>query len=89
MRKVNHQESIFVLLKELKTSFPHYSIGRHISTAVDDDMWGLSDKELLFLLEKYKLQLEMDVEHNDKEIDDIIKEGMDLDNILKEDDNEY
>jgi hypothetical protein len=32
----------------------------------------------------------MDVPHTDEsEIDQIIKEGMDLDNILKEEDNEY
>jgi hypothetical protein len=65
-------------------------MGRHLSTALDEygDVWGLTDKELKYALDKYKTQLEMDVQHtDDKEIDDIIKQAMDLDNILKDEDN--
>lgn len=48
----------------------------------------MTDRELLFALEKYKTQLEMDVPHVDEqEIEDIIKDGMNLENILKEEDN--
>lgn len=66
-------------------------MGKHLSTALDGygDMWGLTDRELLFALEKYKAQLEMDIPHaDDDEIDQIIKEGMNLDDILKEEDGE-
>jgi hypothetical protein len=66
-------------------------MGRHIATALDEygDVWGLSDKEILFALEKYKSELDMDVPHTDEsEIDQIIKEGMNLENILKEEDGE-
>jgi hypothetical protein len=66
-------------------------MGRHIATALDEygDVWGLSDREILFALEKYKSELDMDVPHTDEsEIDQIIKEGMNLENILKEDDGE-
>lgn len=66
-------------------------MGKHLSTALDGygDMWGLTDRELLFALEKYKAQLEMDIPHaDDDEIDQIIKEGMNLDNILTEEDGE-
>lgn len=62
-------------------------MGRHIATALDEygDVWGLSDRELLFAFDKYKAELELDVPHTDEnEIDQIIKDGMDLDNILKE-----
>ncbi len=66
-------------------------MGRHIATALDEygDVWGLSDREILFALEKYKAELDMDVPHTDEsEIDQIIKEGMNLENILKEEDGE-
>ena len=66
-------------------------MGRHIATALDEygDIWGLTDKELLFALRKYTNELDMDVPHTDEsEIDQIIKDGMDLDNILKEEDVE-
>jgi hypothetical protein len=48
----------------------------------------MTDKELVFALEKYKTEIEMDIPHTDEsEIDKIIKEGMDLDNILKEEED--
>jgi hypothetical protein len=65
-------------------------MGRHLSTALADygDFWGISDKELLFALTKYKSQLDMDFPHTDEsEIDTIIKEAQNLDTILKEEDN--
>ena len=64
-------------------------MGRHLSTALADygDFWGISDKELLFALSKYKSQLDMDFPHVEEEIDIIIKEGQNLDTILKEEDN--
>jgi len=44
-------------------------LGRHIATALDEygDVWGLSDREILFALEKYKAELDMDVPHTDDE----------------------
>jgi len=52
-------------------------------------VWGLSDREILFALEKYKAELDMDVPHTDEsELDQIIKDGMNLENILKEQDGE-
>jgi hypothetical protein len=66
-------------------------MGRHIATALDEygDVWGLSDKEIVFALEKYKAELDMDVPHTDEsEIDQIIRDGMNLEDILKEEDGE-
>ena len=66
-------------------------MGKHLATALDEygDVWGITDRELLFALEKYKAQLEMDVPHtDDDELDKIIKDGMNLDDILKEEDGE-
>ena len=65
-------------------------MGRHLATSLDEygDIWGLSDREILFALEKYKAQLEMDIPHtDDNELDQIIKDGMNLDDILKEDED--
>jgi hypothetical protein len=48
----------------------------------------LTDKEFLYALVKYKNELEMDVPHtDDTEIDQIIREGMDLDNLFKEEED--
>ena len=66
-------------------------MGRHLSTILDEygNIWGITDKELAFALEKYKAKLDMDIPHtDDSELENIIREGMDLDNILKEDDGE-
>lgn len=91
MRKPNHYTQIIHALQELHKSYPTYNMGRHLSTALDGygDIWGLSDKEVLFALEKYKSQLDMDIPHtDDEELAKIIKEGMDLDNIFKEEEEE-
>jgi hypothetical protein len=91
MRKDQYQHSLHIL-QELHKDFPTYNLGRHLATALADygDIWGLTDKELAFALEKYKAEIEMDVPHaDDSEIEKIIKEGMDLDNILKEEEGDY
>ena len=65
-------------------------MGRHIATALDGygDAWGITDKELLYALSKYKGELELDVPHTDDvELDQIIREGMDLDNLFKEEED--
>jgi hypothetical protein len=91
MGKPNDYYRVLALLQQLHVSYPNYNMGRHLSTALAEygDVWGLSDRELLFALEKYKAELDMDVPHSDEdEIDQIIKDGMNLENILKEDDVE-
>lgn len=92
MSKKNYYNSVIHTLQELHKEFPEYNMGRHIATALDEygDIWGMTDKELAFAMDKYKTKLEMDIPHADEsEIDKIIKEGMDLDNILKEEDEDY
>jgi hypothetical protein len=52
------------------------------------DVWGLSDKELTFLLGKYKTRLDLDIPHvSDNDIDEIMRGGMDLDSLFKDEDN--
>ena len=85
-RKPDEYLRVLALLKQLHESYPNYNMARHISTALDEygNFWGLSDRELLFAFEKYKAELEMDYPHKDEEVEDIIKDGMDLTNILEE-----
>lgn len=87
-RKQSDFSKLISLFTELHKAYPHYGLGRHLSTALADygDIWGMTDRELTFALEKYKLQLDMDVS-NPEDIDEIIRQGMDLDTILKEEDD--
>lgn len=89
-KKANYYNQAVHVLQELHKSYPQYNMGRHLATALDGygDTWGITDKELTFALNKYKAQLEMDFPHTDeKELEKIIKEGMDLDSLFKDEDN--
>ena len=91
MARPNDYYRVLALLQQLNISYPNYNMGKHISTALAEygDVWGLSDRELLFAFEKYKAELDMDIPHTDEsELDQIIKDGMNLENILKEEDGE-
>ena len=91
MSKKNYYNDSLHTLQELHKSFPTYNLGRHLATALSDygDIWGMTDKEIAFALDKYMSELELDVPHtDDSELDRIIKEGMDLDNILNEEDSD-
>jgi hypothetical protein len=83
---------IIATLNELHKSFPTYNLGKHLSTALDGhgDVWGMSDKELLYVLNKYKVEMELDSPHNssDEEIEEIIKGGLDLDYLMEDDNGE-
>jgi hypothetical protein len=85
-RKPTDFSQIITILNELHRSFPKYNIGRHISTALDGgDLWGISDKQLLDALSKYKDQQEIDAPYtNEREIDAIISDGMNLDHLFDE-----
>ena len=89
MRKASYFSQIIHVLQELHKAHPTYNMGRHLSTALDGygDVWGITDKELLFALEKYQLNMEFDVSSKE-DIDKIISDAMDLDNILNEDNGE-
>ena len=91
MRKTSYYSKIVIILQQLRMDYPTYNMGRHLATALDGygDMWGLTDRELLFALEKYMAELELDIPHTDEsEIEEIIKDGMNLDSLFKEEDND-
>ena len=91
MKPTSSYEQILSVLVELKEAFPSYNMGRHLDTALNEykDIWGMTDKEMLYALNKYKSQLTLDVPHpDDTEIDKIVKDAMNLDTILQEDEED-
>ena len=84
MKKNQYYNEAIHLLQELKKNNPSLTLGQTLSSIVYEygDVWGLSDKEFLFALEKYKASLELDIQHSPSDIEDIINDAMDLDNIL-------
>lgn len=61
------------LLTDLKKAYPSTTLGQHISMATADytDVWGITDKEFLFALNKYATELEFNLE-NESSIEKII-----------------
>lgn len=81
--KENLFPQIVEALKDIKSLSPDGPICSHLSVIVEEygDIWGISDKEFLFALTKYKAQIQMDYPHmetEEKELQKIIKDGMNL-----------
>lgn len=81
-------EKILGVLVELKESHPKCSMGRHLATALEPNTWNMTDSEVLDALEKYKSRLSIDVFHSDADIDNIINDGIHLNSILHEDEED-
>lgn len=77
------------ILQRLKISYPVYSLGQHLSTALSDygDLWGITDKEIVFALEKYEMELEMNIVPQ-ADVDKIIKDAQNLESLFKEEEDE-
>lgn len=91
MTQANYYKRIVVGLHHLKERYPSYSMGKHLSTIIDDcgDIWGTTDKELYNALTTYSKQLAIDVPHEDNDLDTIINEGLHLNTLFLENDNIY
>lgn len=88
MAKLNYYRQIIRTLERLQKSHPTYNMGRHLSTALDgSDVWGVNDKELLNSLQKYEVELNMDIDH-EEDIEDIIKDGINLERTLFEEEED-
>jgi len=85
-KKTNEYKQILKALQELQDIYPSYGLGRHLCTALEDygDLWGVSDKEILFAITKYRATLEMDVPRETEDIEAIVKDGMNLSSIDQE-----
>ena len=89
MKQPNYYHQIIQTLKRLRKAHSTYNMGRHISTALDgSELWGVSDKELFLSLQIYETSLDMDVNHDDEEIEAIIKDGMNLERTLFEEEED-
>jgi hypothetical protein len=88
-KKVTDYAQVIKLLTDLKKEYPNYRIGQHISIALADykDVWGITDKEVLFALEKYKTELEFNVV-SDQEVDKIVKDAQDLTKLFQDEEGE-
>ena len=87
----NYYRRILKVLDELKTLHPSFSLGKHLSTALDEhDLWGIEDKEFLNALLEYKDKFELDLNRriDEDDISKIIKDGMHLNRLLLEDDED-
>jgi hypothetical protein len=84
--KPNYYTEILVLLKDLHLDYPSYSLSKHLATAFSEyrDIWGISNRELLESLKKYKNQLDLDTTP-EQSIDKIIEEGTNLEKLFKKD----
>lgn len=82
--KMSQYNKCLQILQQLKINFPKYTLSQHLSTVIDEykNLWGVNDKDLLTSLIEYQNQLQTDIPHDD-ELDEIIKGGMDLENLLK------
>jgi len=86
-KQPNYYRQIIQTLIRLQKAYPTYNMGRHISTALDEytDVWGVNDREFLYAIQKYEIELNIDGPHiDDEEIEEIIKDGMNLDSIFEE-----
>jgi hypothetical protein len=91
MKQPNYYRQIIKAFERLHKAHPTYNIGRHIATALDgySDVWGVTDKEFLFALQKYEIELNLDHPHiDDQEIDEIIKDGMNLERMFFDEEEE-
>lgn len=76
----DYYHKIVTILKDLKSVHPEVTMGKHLATILDEqEVWGMSDKELSGLFVEYSRSLVLDKIHPDKEIDKIIDEGLHLD----------
>ena len=91
--KKNIYKSILEKLLDLKKEHPSYNFGRHISLAFAEygDVWGMTDKEALFALEKYETELGLDSEDkiaSPEYMEKLMKDVEDFDNILNEEEDD-
>ena len=89
----NYYKESLTLLEKLHKTYPSFSIARNISTATADygDIWGMTNKEFLFALQKYETELSLDEKFIvDKDfIKQIEEDGLHIEDSFKEEEEEY
>ena len=87
-KKSSNYKQVLKLLDELHKENPTISLGQHLSTALDGygDLWGVSDKEFLFAIEKYITTSEIfTLFSTEEELAKIIEDGKNLERMLFDD----
>lgn len=91
-RQVSDYKKVLKLLEELHKDYSKFGIGRHMETIRDDygDLWGMTDKEMVFALTKYKSALDLDQAGvaDDNYVDKIIKDAENLDKFYGEEEED-
>jgi hypothetical protein len=87
-KSVNYFSQVIHTLQTIHREHPTQSFGNIISTALDEykDIWGISDREVLHALEKYKLEQEYN--KDDLDIEQIVRDGKNLSTLFDEEENE-
>lgn len=81
--KTNYHAQIIELFRELKAKYPNQGLGQHLSIALSEypNYWGMSDKEFLFSLQKYKFELEENMLPPEQEIQKLVDESSSIDKL--------
>lgn len=93
MSAINYYKETLRVLADLHVSHPTFSMGRHLSTALSDygDVWGMTNKEMLYALQKYQAEIDMNsvqTRTHEQFVDRVIRDAQNLDTLLKEEDPE-
>lgn len=82
--KTTHSQ-ILETLRQLKAKYPNQGIGKHLSETLVEypNYWGMSDKEFLYALEKYILELEENNPPPEQELQKLIEDSSSLDSLRK------
>lgn len=88
--KRNNYKAILDVLLELHKDHPTYELGKHLSIALSEykDIFAVPDKEILQALLVYQQEIAQEIDITDDYIDQIVKDGMNLDTILDENDDD-
>lgn len=89
MARKNYYQEIIYLMEDLKREHPHLNFANHVSMALSDykNPEEISDKELLFALEKYKTELEFHIAP-EVEVEKIVRDAQNLDKLFQEEEDE-
>jgi hypothetical protein len=73
--KKNYVNAFCETLRNLHKQYPTQNIGRHLDAALADyNLFGISDKELSYAMDKYISTLEIDPIASEAEVDRLIRE---------------
>lgn len=84
--KRNYYKGIVNILLELHKDHPTYEMGKHLELAFSEypQPWGIPDKEMYTILRKYQDEILQEIDITEDYIDQIVREGLDLEHILDE-----